>query len=759
MPNKILFTTAFVFFFFVCVYGQNGKTDSLENLLSKATVDTSKAVLMTQLGWEYKLSDPERSKELAEKALAISLRSKHETSEAAAYNLFGVYYYFKHDYKQAQPNFNKALDLYKKLNNIKGIASGYSNLASIFADQAMFDSAIVYQQLALKYRIEMKNEKTIADSYTNLGNIYNLKGDYSLAAENLFRAVKIYEKINDSYGLGMSYYNIARTLYMQGKQEDAIKFVLKSREERIKLGDKSGIATTYILEASAFERLKQYEKAAAAINKAIAIEKEINDVYNLQYSYTILANIFFQYRQFDLALEYYMKSREIAIETDNIQAITNIDFSIGTIYQEKGNYPKALEYQLNGLKIAREINAKEEIKNSLLALSQTYSKMKNYPEAYKYVNEYMILKDSMLNEANTKQLNQFQTQYESEKKQKEIELLTKDKVISDERIARQNIITYTVVTGLLLVMILSFITFKRYREKKKANIEITSQKEIIEEKNKEILDSIHYAKRIQKALLASDNLLKKNLPEFFVLYKPKDIVSGDFYWATEIGHKNQDISIKALNTEKKETKEKDNSNSLFLLATCDCTGHGVPGAFMSLLNISKLNETVIERKIIQPDLILNNVRDEIIKALNPDGNETNAKDGMDAVLCAFDLKGMRLQFAAANNSLIIVRNNELLEYKADKFPVGMHQGEHKSFTLQTLDLKKGDCIYTFTDGFSDQFGGDKGKKLMSKNFKEILLNQSQLPLDSQKENLNTLFEKWRGSHEQIDDVLVIGVRV
>lgn len=761
MTKKILFTITLSFVVFVHVSAQNNKIDSLENLLSKATLDTAKASLMSQLGWEYKLSDPEKSKQLAEKTLELSLKSKHETTEAAAYNLLGVYYYLKHDYKQARPYFDKALFRYKKLGNLKGVASGYNNIASIFSEQALFDSAIVYQQQALKYRMEMKNEKPVADSYTNLGNIYNLKGDYSLAAANLFKAVKIYEKLNDSYGLGMGYYNLARTFFMQEKFNEAIEYVHKSRKERTKQNDKSGIATTYILEANAKERLKKYEEAAADINKAIAIQKEINDVYNLQYSYTILGNIFYNYHQFDLALEYYLKSREISLETDNIQAMASIDYSIGSIYQEKGNYPKALEFQLNSLKIAKEINGKEEIKNSLLALSQTYSKTKNYAKAFEYINEYMIVKDSLLNEANTKQLNQFLTQYESDKKQKEIELLTKDKVITDERIARQNIITYTVVTGLLLVLVLAFISYKRYREKKKANIEITHQKEIIEEKNKEILDSIHYAKRIQKALLASDNLLKKNLPEFFVLYRPKDIVSGDFYWATEVENDswNPDMETMTQDAEKKQSAKKENSDSLFLLATCDCTGHGVPGAFMSLLNISKLNETVIERKISRPDLIFNNVRDEIIKALNPDGSDTNAKDGMDAVLCAYDFHSMKLQFASANNPLILIRNKELFEYKPDKFPVGMHQGEHKPFRLQTLDLQKGDCIYTFTDGFADQFGGDKGKKLMTKNFKDILLNQSHLPLDKQKEELNVLFENWRGNIEQIDDVLVIGVRI
>ena len=195
------------------------------------------------------------------------------------------------------------------------------------------------------------------------------------------------------------------------------------------------------------------------------------------------------------------------------------------------------------------------------------------------------------------------------------------------------------------------------------------------------------------------------------------------------------------------------------MATCDYTGHGVSGAFMSLLNISKLTETVNEKKITQPDLVFAHVREEIIKALSSDGNEQSARDGMDAICCSYDFNNMQVQFATANNPVIVVRKNEIIEYKADKFPVGMHQGELKPFTLQTIDLQKGDCVYTFTDGFSDQFGGDKGKRLMSKKFKEILVAIADKPMELQKDELENHFENWRGTIEQVDDVLVIGVRV
>jgi len=298
----------------------------------------------------------------------------------------------------------------------------------------------------------------------------------------------------------------------------------------------------------------------------------------------------------------------------------------------------------------------------------------------------------------------------------------------------ENVQDVIAVLNLLFLFIITIIFFSFFRREnlifQKA---ILKQKDIIEEKQKEILDSIAYAKRIQFSLLASDNLLKANLPEHFVLFKPKDVVSGDFYWATP-------------------TPEG------FLYITADCTGHGVPGAFMSLLNISKLSQVINENKITRPDIILNNIRTEIIKALNAEGSE-ESKDGMDAVLCKLDAKNMKLQYAAANNSFYIIRDGELLTCKADKMPVGKGHDDSISFTFNEVQLQKNDIIYTFTDGYADQFGGPKGKKFKYKQLEDILLSIHTLSLKEQQNILNEKFENWKGELDQVDDVLIIGVKL
>ncbi|MBK6984868.1 MAG: SpoIIE family protein phosphatase [Bacteroidetes bacterium] len=257
---------------------------------------------------------------------------------------------------------------------------------------------------------------------------------------------------------------------------------------------------------------------------------------------------------------------------------------------------------------------------------------------------------------------------------------------------------------------------------------------MIEEKHKEITDSINYAERIQRSLLATKELLDENLKEYFILFKPKDVVSGDFYRAAKL------------------------SNGNFALLTADSTGHGVPGAIMSILNISCLKESVKEG-ILQPAEILNRTRKLIIDTLALDGSVEGGKDGMDASLTIYDFKNKKLIVSSANNPVWIIRGNETIEIKADKMPVGKHDKQDISFTQHEFDLQENDVVYTLTDGFPDQFGGDKGKKFMSKRLREILASMAHLPMYEQKDQLEKLFIDWKGNNEQVDDVCLIGVRV
>ncbi len=272
--------------------------------------------------------------------------------------------------------------------------------------------------------------------------------------------------------------------------------------------------------------------------------------------------------------------------------------------------------------------------------------------------------------------------------------------------------------------------------------EVVKQKEEIELQSKEleilfkqVTDSIHYAKRIQEAILPPNNLVKAILPESFVLYKPKDIVSGDFYWID----KKQDWNY---------------------FAAVDCTGHGVPGAFMSIVGYNILKDILKNTDSFAPSVIMDKMNEGVANTLHTNSSsETQTKDGMDMTLCAINYNTLELQFSGAFNPLYIVRNGELIQHKADKFPVGMFIGEKQNFTNNTIQLQKGDHIYIFSDGYADQFGGPKGKKFMAGNFRDLLVDVSKRPISQQKDVLDKTIESWRGNLEQVDDILIIGVTV
>lgn len=256
----------------------------------------------------------------------------------------------------------------------------------------------------------------------------------------------------------------------------------------------------------------------------------------------------------------------------------------------------------------------------------------------------------------------------------------------------------------------------------------------LSEINKKITDSIFYAKRIQTAILPSDNELNELLHENFVLFKPMNIVSGDFYWVS-------------------------NKNNKIIISAADCTGHGVPGAFMSMIGNTLLNKIVNENNITTPNNILHQLRDEVIASLNQAKDDNLSKDGMDMSICSIDFKNLKLEFAGANNPLIIVRNNEAIEYKGNKQPVGLLMGDLQPFTNHKINIEKGDMIYLFSDGFQDQFGGVNGRKFMKKRFKSLLVEIALKPTHQQHEILDKTITEWIKDTRQIDDILVMGIRV
>ncbi|MFI5204006.1 MAG: PP2C family protein-serine/threonine phosphatase, partial [Flavobacteriales bacterium] len=320
--------------------------------------------------------------------------------------------------------------------------------------------------------------------------------------------------------------------------------------------------------------------------------------------------------------------------------------------------------------------------------------------------------------------------FSEEEKKRDLVLAQKNAQIDKEKTER-----YALYGGLGLIVVFSIFMVNRFRVTNRQKKIIEEQKLVVEEKQVEVMDSIKYAKRIQDALLKEENHISDHLPEHFVLFKPKDIVSGDFHWMLE-------------------------KEDFIYLAAADCTGHGVPGAFLTMLGTSYLNEITAHMDKPLPADILNLLRDKFIRELSQHGKEGETKDGMDISLLRLNLKTNQLDWAGANNPLWIIRKEaaEVEEIKADKQPIGYHTNP-RPFVSHAVQLKKGDSVYVLSDGYQDQFGGDKGKKFKASNLKSLIFEMRNATMSEQRDRLNQAFENWRSGFEQVDDVCVIGIRI
>ena len=371
----------------------------------------------------------------------------------------------------------------------------------------------------------------------------------------------------------------------------------------------------------------------------------------------------------------------------------------------------------------------------LSQLFEIHKKLKNYKKAIFYLEEMVENKDSLEKLSAKEDITKYESEKEFELKQKldslkhldEIRIQQAETKAKEEEIKTQKIIEAVLFVGILLVIGFLGFVYKQLNTTKK-------QKLVIEEKQEEITDSINYAKRIQDAMMTSSVYLKDTLPKSFIFFKPKDVVSGDFYWI----YKDQEENI--------------------FFTVADCTGHGVPGAFMSMIGTSLLNEIIIEKGIKETDKILIEMRAQIIRSLSQE-DEGAQKDGMDISLCKLNMKKKTVEFSGAHNSLIHVRGEELKTYRGDHQPVGLLLGEKKPFTKHQVKLKKDDMLYIYSDGYQDQFGGAKGKKYMAAKFKKQLLKMSNKSEDQQLAILDQEFSSWKNDYEQIDDVCVMGVRI
>ncbi|MBL7887942.1 MAG: tetratricopeptide repeat protein [Bacteroidia bacterium] len=604
------------------------------------------------------------------------------------------------------------------------------------------EKSIKYAQEGLAIAQEKDYKYLEAVALNNIGNGYYNLADYKTCIDYYIKALAIQEKINNKKGILSSSGSIGNVYIELGKPDEALKYFERALKIGYELGNKNGIASCLISIGTIYSDKKEFKKSLDYYFQSLELFLEVQNEEAIATNYNNIADTYLELKDYAKSLLYIMKAKELYEKIGNTYGLSLALNNIGDYYMKVGDAEKALEYYKRGLEKGKEIEANEHIIASYQGISEAYKKSGNYKMALQYHELFQQLNDSIYNLESSNQIAEMQARFDTKKNEQEIALLTKDKQIKEDELNRQSIITKAIIGFGALLLLLSIVLIRGNRQKKRANRELAIKNEkielaynIIEDQHKDIKDSINYAKRIQDAILPPNAIIKQSLPQSFIFYKPKDVVSGDFYWVENWGNK-------------------------VLFAAVDCTGHGVPGAFMSIVGYNLLSKAVNELGLSRPALILNSLSKGIGKTLRQTGRETELKDGMDIALCSLDKNTNMLEYAGAYNPLYIVREGKLIELPSDKHPIGMYTGEQiEQYTNHEIQLQKGDTVYLFTDGYADQFGGEKGKKFKYKSLKELLISIQQKDMEEQKNILDTTLNKWKGNLEQVDDVLIMGVRI
>lgn len=619
------------------------------------------------------------------------------------------------------------------------------------------DSSYYFALLELKLAKTLSNKKEKlrwqGKALNNIGISYQCKSDFPNALDNQFKSLKLKEQLGDKKEIAICFVYIGNIYYSLSELQKSLKYYVRGLKLFKNLQDKEGIAGSFLNISSIYIDQKDYKKALNYQLQSLQFFKELKDNRGLAYTYGDIGRIYFELANYIKALDFQLKSLALKKMLDDQQGIAYSLGSIGDIYYQKKEFDLSLEYLLKSVRLCQKIGSLDSEEDFQRTIYKIYKKTGKSEKALWHYERYILLKDSIFKAENQKQILLKDMDYEFEKKQAiaTAKQEKKDALVKKEK-QRQNSILFSVLIGLLLVAIFTVFLYNRFRITHRQKSIIEQQKQIVDEKNselnlqyeeiehqkqvieihqQEIIDSITYAKHIQDAILPPTNLILEKLPETFVLYKPKDIVAGDFYWMEEL-------------------------NDTILIAVADCTGHGVPGAMVSVVCSNALNRAVKEFHLMDTGKILDKVTDLVIETFEK--SNSDVKDGMDISLLSIHKKTKEMHWSGANNPLWYFDSTGFQEIVPDKQPIGKND-LRKSFTSHRIEYSSPSTFYLFTDGFADQFGGPKGKKYKYRQLEETLSQVSMEKVEIQLQKLDQAFQEWKGDLEQVDDVCVIGIKI
>lgn len=600
-----------------------------------------------------------------------------------------------------------ALEISRKINFLKGEATANNNLGVYHKQKGDYDQALRYFKEALNLYDSLQEKSGAAKALSNIGNIYSINEDFERALDYYSDAKIIFEELNDSSRLLRILNNIGNIYLDNGQEKEAIDYY----------------------------------------RRVLEIYQVSDDKTNLFDPFSNIGKIYFNQQQYDSALYYFNKSLKKEEAADNKFGISGSLVKISRLHNARGNHIAAREAALDAVEIAQNINAKPILLDAYSTLAEVYLHLNDLENSYVYMNQYHIMNDSLFNEKSRRAIAELEKSIELEQKEKEIALLRKESEIKDLKYQNSRLYIYGSIAFSILLLALAITSFLKFKQNRKAkslleyqNKEILKSKKAIEIQkmkleswNQNITDSIEYAKSIQEGIMNKNNF-KENIPSSFVFYKPKDIVSGDFYWYSR-------------------------QEGCDILALIDCTGHGVAGAFMTVIANATMNQIVNEEKETNPHKILTKLDIKVMDILKQK-EVTTTNHSMDVALCKIDYENKTVTFSGAKRPLYVVENNKLREFKGNNFTVGEYfNTPEKKFTYQEIDFEENQTFYLSSDGFADQFGFNTQKKYLRKRFKALLENISNKSIPEQCKSLEMEMKRWQGEMEQTDDMLVIGFRV
>jgi serine phosphatase RsbU (regulator of sigma subunit) len=625
------------------------------------------------------------------------------------------------------------------------------------------DSSLLVANKALTYAHSSRNHIFESKVLNLIGSYFQVKGDYVKAIENYQKALKIGEDLNDNYIMLVANANIGAIYLNLDQYAKAKEFALRSLQIAEKTSNKEHLASIYN-NLSLISNSENKQKLGIEYGqKSLDLYQALNDKNGICSASGNLGNAYSILGQYDKALENYMLCYNTSREVNNVIEEATALIDIADVYKNKKNYREAISYYNKAIVICRENEIMGRLKTAYSGLYFCYRKLNNLDKALQNYEMYITLEEEARKESEQSEVNKRMIEFDFNRKavadsiKNAEENKYKDAILkaNKKQIEKDKQLQIALTVGLIFIIIFAVIIFNRFRitAKQKQIIEIKNkqteeQKLIIEEKQKEILDSITYAKRIQDSLLDDFESVRKFFSDAFLIMIPKDIVSGDFYWLSG-----------------KVFQEHDHVKELFYVAVCDSTGHGVPGGFMSLLNMAYLNEAINERNIYEPGKIFDYARERLCTTIS----KGNQSDGFDGTLLCFERNSYfksgqpasvstKFSYASAYNAPLVVRNGEVVESKTDKMPVG-DSDKMNPFSTFAFDLMPGDFVYIFSDGYADQFGGPREKKFQFRQLQEMLVSLSPLSAEEQKDKIMKRFYEWKGQQMQMDDVSMIGIRI